>query len=290
MSWLNHVTDWERVSLWRPIPCAFGRVIPLVLLIAVVLKVLWPPIMIVVTDKWAARQYPGIRIVPRQLPDYSVSTAPGTTASYFGYRFDVPWHGKVETKAFPQSRIVGLKFESGQSTVFIVPGDERGILNQIPARTQTLRVLFGDLSHRSAYDQYSAVMNASPSNITLVWPRAAAVRGMELLLFKGIFSSNLKDGFFSFHLQGNRGFEIGDPSKTRHVELDIFTPSDHHAKIICEAGRDSPALTQPELNRIIESFREVLPLSQTASVNGSTLISSHHPGNTRSHEIAAGTR
>lgn len=290
MSWLNHVTDWERVSLWRRIPCAFGRVILLVLLIAVVLKVFWPPIMIIVTDKWAARHYPETRIIPRPLGDYSLSTAPGTTVSYFGYRFDVPWRGKVETKAFPQSRIVGLKFESGRSTVFIVPTDQRGLLSQSPARTQTLQALFGDLVHRSAYDQYSAVMNASPSNITLVWPWAAAVRDMELLLFKGIFSANLKEGFFSFQLEGNRGFQIGDPGKTRHVELDIFTPGDHHVKIICEAGRNGPPLTQPELNRIIASFREVLPLSQTGSANGSTLISSHHPGNTRSHEIAAGTR
>lgn len=94
-----------------------------------------------------------MKVTPQQLPDYTASNAPGTTLSYFGYAFEVPWTASFKQKAFGKGGLVHLEFESGQSVTFIVPAKQSGLLTEIvqdkSLRMENLELAFGDLMTRS---------------------------------------------------------------------------------------------------------------------------------------------
>lgn len=279
MRWLIRVTAWERVSLWRRIPCAFGRVALLVALLTVSGALLGPPLTIFFLCRSWARKMPRLDVVSQPLMDYSVSDAPGTTLSYFGYSFEVPWNATFRTKDSPKNSatngMVLIKFSSGQDLVLSVPTDQSGLLSEI-AQDQSLHIenfelAFSNLIKRSAYDQFSALLNTTPSTVRAFGPRPEASRGLMLLMIKGIaLPSSLDTGAFSFRFPNKRGFQIGDPRKSRQVELEVFDLDRHHVEIICSARQDGIRLTQPELNRILKSLRTVLahPVTANAATTG----------------------
>src|SRR5216683_2737146 len=121
MGSLIHVTAWERVSLGRRVLCAFVRVAILIALLTALINLLGPPITIFFTARWEARKLPGVKVAPQPLVDYSVSDAPGTVLSYFGYKFEVPWIASFKQKALGKGYLVQLEFKSGQNMTFIVP-------------------------------------------------------------------------------------------------------------------------------------------------------------------------
>ena len=61
-------------------------------------------VALVALSFYAARKVPPVaRVVPTDLKDTSVSEAPGTKLSYFGYEFEVPWSDldESQTKLYP---------------------------------------------------------------------------------------------------------------------------------------------------------------------------------------------
>jgi hypothetical protein len=62
---------------------------------------------------------PVTRVVPIELKDERVSTAPGKKLSYFGYEFEVPWSDidAAQTQLYPKYKstknMVDLRFRSG---------------------------------------------------------------------------------------------------------------------------------------------------------------------------------
>jgi hypothetical protein len=272
MRWLVRVTAWERVSLWRRIPCAFGRVALLLALLIILGALLGPPLTTFFLVRSEARKIPWLDVVPQPLMDYSVSDAPGTTLSYFGYSFEVPWNAtfktKESTKNSATSGIVQIKFSSGQDLLFIAPTDQSGLLSEIAQELhiESSKLAFSDLIRRSAYDQYSALLNTSPSTVRPFGPRAEAARAQVLLMIKGIaMPSSLATGAFSFQFPNKRGFQIGDPRKSWHVNLKVLDLDGHYVEIICATRRDGARLTQPELNRILKSLHVVPAHSLTAN-------------------------
>lgn len=204
-------------------------------------------------------------MTPRPLADYSVSDTPGTSISYFGYEFEVPWKASFEKKGgFNKNGIVQFNFESGQAVVLIVPENYGGLLTEIAddqsLNMKNLRLVFGGLMDRSPYDQYSTLLNTTPQSIRAWGPRAEAVRGVTLLTIKAIAipSPGLDAGAFSFELHDKRGFQIGDPQKTGTEVLEVFGAGHYYVEIICATSKDSAKLSQPELNRILTSLHPVL--------------------------------
>jgi hypothetical protein len=270
---LIHVTAWERKSLWRRLVCAVGRVAALLIILTVLLNFLGPPIAIFFTARWEAKKIPAVRVTAQPLADYSVSDAPGTAVSYLGYSFEVPWDASFKTKG-PQKGstkggIVELTFDSGQILLIWAPANQNGLFTEIvqdqSMHMEGLRLTLGDLMNRSAYDQYSALLNTSPSTIRAFGPRSEATRGATLLTIKAIaLPASLETGAFSFRLPDKRGFQIGDPQKSRRIDLEVFDMNGHNLEIICGTARDSIKLTQPELNRILKTLHPVLTDSLTA--------------------------
>src|SRR5271155_638193 len=220
MASLIHVTAWEKVSLGRRVLAAFVRVAILIAIVVVLINLVGPPIAIFATARWMGRKAPEVNVAPQPLADYSVSDAPGTVLSYFGFEFEVPWNASFKQKGYGKGGIVSLEFESGQVLTFHVRGNQDGLLNEIvqdkSLKMENLRPVFGDLINRSAYDQYDALLNTTPSSIRSFGPRADAIRGATLLTIKAIaFAPGLESGAFSFELPDKRGFQIGDPLKSR---------------------------------------------------------------------------
>lgn len=95
-------------------------------------------------------------------------------------------------------------------------------------------------------------MNVSPTTIRAFRLRSKAVQGATLLTIKAIaLPRNLETGVFSFDWQGKWGFQIGNPQKSRRVDLEVLDIKGHNVEIICASGNDSAKLTQPQLNRIL---------------------------------------
>jgi hypothetical protein len=207
-----------------------------------------------------ARKVPAVKVAPQELDDYSVSSSSGTTLSYFGYEFDVPWNANFKQKV--GKALVEIQFESGQSVIFNVPENQSGLLTEIvedhSLNIGDLRPVFGDLMKRSAYEQYGALLKTTPESIQAFGPRAEAVRGVTLLTIKAIaFGPGLESGAFSFDLPGKRGFQIGDPQKSRRVDLEVFDTAGHHIEISCGSTIGNIRFSQPELNRILTSLHAV---------------------------------
>jgi hypothetical protein len=268
MGALIHVTAWEHVSLWRRVLCAFGRVAVLLFLLTVLFDVLGPPIGILLTTRWEAKKIPAVEITPEPLRDYSVSNAPGRALSYLGYSFEVPWTASFKTKGSENRSIKGgfmeLTFDSGQTLLLLAPSDQSGLLDELvrdqSMHMEELRFVFGDLIYRSAYDQYSALLNTSPSTIRAFGSRREAIRGETLLSIKAIaLPSSLESGAFAFQFPDKRGFQLGDPRKSRRIDLRVFDLNGHNVDIVCGTARADENLTQPEINRILKTLHPVSP-------------------------------
>jgi len=239
--------------------------------LTVLVNLLGPPITIFFTARWEARKIPGVRVAPQPLSDYSVSDAPGTLLSYLGYEFEVPWNASFKEKAAPRGLVL-LKFQSGQNVLFIVPDNQGGLLTEIvrdkSMHMDNLGPVFGELLNRSAYDQYAALLNTTPSSIRAFGPRSDAKRGVALLTIKAVaMGPGLETGIFSFEFPDKHGFQVGDPQKSARVKLEAFGMGGHHVEIICETKKDGARLSQPELNRILKSLRVVSRESTAAPLS-----------------------
>jgi hypothetical protein len=265
---LIRVTAWERVSPWRRALGALLRVGFLIAFLTALVNVLGPPIGIFLTARMEARKVPAVNTATRPLADYSVSDSPGTRLSYFGYEFEVPWNTNVKEKKVGKN-LVQLKFDSGQDVIFIVPANQNGLLTEM-VQDQSLKmkdsqIVFGDLMNRSAYEQYGTLLNTTPQSIRALGPRSEAVRGVTLLTIKAIaFGPGLESGAFSFDVPGKRGFQIGDPQKSRRVDLEIFDSDGHHIEILCGSTNGNLRFSQSEINRLVTSLRATPDAAQMA--------------------------
>jgi hypothetical protein len=123
---------------------------------------------------------------------------------------------------------------------------------------KNLGPIFGDLMNRSAYDQYAALLNTTPSSIRAFGPRAEATRGVTLLTIKAIaVGPGLETGVFTFEFPDKRGFQVGDPRKSKRADLELFGMGGHHVEITCTTTNVNVRLSQPELNRIVKSLHRV---------------------------------
>jgi hypothetical protein len=282
MSSLIHVTAWERVSLWRRVPCAFLRVGILLGVVTILFTLLGPPLTIFFTARWEAKKMPSVWVTQQPLVNYAVSESPGTKLSYFGYKFEVPWTGGFKERG-GKNRLVELEFDSGQTLLFMAPKNQAGLLSEIvedpSLHMKYLQPVFGELTRRSPYDQYATLLNTTPSSIHAFGSKVEAVRNETLLTIKAISSPGmLRTGAFSFDLPEIHGFQIGDPGKERSAQLEVFVKEGGNwVEIICGTKNDSVKLTQPELNRILASFHaEEKDSSASARPASNTTASTSH--------------
>lgn len=261
MTWLIRVTDWERASGSRRLLLALVRVTLGIVLVVALTNLLGPPISIFWMARSIAKRFPGVRVVSRPLADNSIASGPTTKMAYFGYEFDVPWSGAFKTRGGKTS-IVQLQFDSGQNVTFIVPANQNGPLAEIcqdrSLNFGALQPVFGDITNESAYNQYAALVNATPDGVRAFGPRLRASRALTLLLIKATATGpGLPTGVFSFQFQDKRGFQVGDPQKSQRVDLEIFGMEGHYVEVLLYTEKNATRVSQPEINRLLSSLRRV---------------------------------
>jgi hypothetical protein len=194
--------------------------------------------------------YRGLDAVPRPLEETNASTAEGTTLSYFGYHFEVPYNGIAHKRESMDD--VEIRFETGQVV---------RLLN--PEASRFYNILVGD--EESKYEQFKAVMSATPAQLSPVQPRRKFERMLALIDQKARwFEHNVAaPDIFYFATSNLRGFETsGISGKWQDVGLTIFDAADR-VFVIRVKGDDRAGvkLFQAEINRIIRTFEAAGPCS-----------------------------
>lgn len=199
-----------------------------------------------------------VKVVPTDLGDLTISQAPGTKLSFVGYEFEVPWTD------FDESQTKTLNNE---------PADD---LSWVCFRSGLKLFLAAEpLQPYPEYEFEGQIYAINPDKISY-WALITGkhYRDLPLLLVK---SDNLRhvgfdpesspseNGIFNIQSHGYKGFQYGDPQKW-HPELDLkLYSADGRVKIqILQKDYDDPmGVTQPEINRIVQSLHKD-PSSETS--------------------------
>lgn len=200
--------------------------------------------------------------VPVPLTETAVSTVNGTTIFQFGIKFEVPWQG-IE-KEQNQRCDTETVFKTRQAVRLSNPG----CFDRTPISSYTshlnpddVKLAFPSGVHESKYEQYRAVISAKPSQLLPFLSHQDFVRLRVLLEIKGLWFEHNSDvpTILSFTTNKFRGFEIiGTSPDGDNIVLELFDRADQHWFTLVVLGRGT-SLTQPEINRIIDSIGIVSP-------------------------------
>jgi len=210
------------------------------------------------------------------LKDTSVSQAPETKLSYFGYEFEIPWNDldESQTQLYPKDKpekyAVVLTFRSGlRLRIHAIPAHEWTSSSDPDIRWVPLVVAsnFGYEAVRSDYSLVKAIYEFSPERMHY-WALEPRVhyREQAILVAKSIMLLAPADtGIFNIRNQDFKGFQQGDP-KVRQAKLALNLYSDEGSVefMFFEKDKNSVGVTQPEINRIIQSLRKITPDAATA--------------------------
>jgi hypothetical protein len=218
---------------------------------------------------YAARKAPPVaRIVPTELKDKTVSEAPGTKLSYFGYEFEVPWSDldETQTKLHPQNKpektMVVLCFRSGLRLLISAapPREWAKQLAEMAGNPQGIESIFGRETMRSDYSFVKTLYEFSPDKMHhWAFLQRGQIREEFLLSIKSIALSRSADtGIFNVQNQSYKGFQKGNPqSRQSEIEVELFSDEGGVDIILSQKDYQSPAgITQPEINRIVQSLRK----------------------------------
>jgi len=124
---------------------------------------------------------------------------------------------------------------------------------------QRFRLLYGDEAFESDYGFYKAMLQATPWQITTFVSQRRAIAGQMLLLFKGISMPKADSGIFSIQTPTFQGFQFENPQAHPARVTDELYSNDGGIDLIFfqKIDRTAPAISQPEINRIIQSIHRV---------------------------------
>jgi hypothetical protein len=221
---------------------------------------------------YAAKKARFARIVPTDLKDKSVSQAPGTKLSYFGYEFEVPWSDldETQTKLYPAGNPgkckVDLHFRSGlRLVVTAVPPREWARTFVTEFKTSPQKV---DAAIESDYSFVRNIYYVTPDRMHY-WSLSPDVHTREMfwLSFKSVVLSNsAASGIFQLQNQNYKGFQQGNP-QVRQDGIIVSLYSDEGGIDMIFSQKDyknSAGVTQPEINRIVQSLRKA-PQNEAAT-------------------------
>jgi hypothetical protein len=213
---------------------------------------------------WArqiGRKIPIVKSVPVELNDLSVSEVRGERISFKGIEFEVPWNDVDEQKA----RVVGtwalIHFRSGNSIILCVAPADGFIAEITKSKTpdpELFRAMYGPDVLRSDYALHKAIFETTPRQINLFTPANRAAGLSSVIFIKAIMPPTTDWAIYNIRSQNFKGFQLGDP--VRHPKkmcLELYG-NDVHFEINMEqnANLSGRSITQPEINRIIQTVRK----------------------------------
>jgi hypothetical protein len=247
-------------KIWG-IPLPFAIVMALALIYACIYA---GPTRLVLLARTEARKDPSMAVIPIPLSDMSVSAAQGTTLTFFGYRFEVPW--QVEVKRNGKFGVVFISQSGEEAVVFLNPAENQGPLKglrkNLGSKVGYMGRFYGPQSVQSDYDLLRATLNASPTQLSIVFPWSKEVYAATLLIVKGAESKELEAGAYSFETEQLRGFQFGSPTRAKNVHVEAFDAEDQKFEFFF-GSKSGPngGMTQPDINRVLQTLRPA-PASQ----------------------------
>jgi hypothetical protein len=221
--------------------------------------------------RYMARKMPVVKKAPLELPDSSVSHAPGTKLSYFGCEFEVPWDDIDEAK----SRIIGgnkavIAFRSG-NVVSVWSGSPREFVNTVLSSgkiaPETFRQIYGDEALKSDYVFHRIMLETTPYKITPFISQRAAISAAMLLLMKGISAPRGADsGIFAIRTAEFAGFQYGRPATPAVVNVELFADSGSLDFIFGQKVNGSTVISQADINRILQTLHKI-PAGKVANTS-----------------------
>lgn len=223
---------------------------------------------------YAARKAPAVaRIVPTDLKDKSVSEAPGTRLSYFGYEFEVPWNDldETQTKLYPKEKPektrVDLHFRSGlRLWVTAIPPRSwvKELATEFKVAPERIESSFG----RSDYGFVKTVYEFTPDKMHhWAFMGRRGMRDEFLLMIKSIVLSRAAEtGIFKVQNQSYKGFQEGSPRLGQDgIGVHLFSDEGSVEMMFFQKDyKNSTGVTQPEINRIVQSLRKA-PQNEAAA-------------------------
>jgi hypothetical protein len=231
---------------------------------------------------YAARAaVPVAKVVPTELQDRSVSQAVGPELSYLGYEFEVPWNDLDESKTnlYPKNKsektMADLHFRSGLR-IILMAAQPRAFANQFSTDFRVppskLDAIFGAGSSISDYTFVKNVYEFSPAKMHF-WSLSDRLHYREdmLLTIKSIMPVKAAEtGIFRIQNADYKGFQQGDPrTHPERVDVDLYDDNGGFEIIFGLKGYHNPTgLTQPEINRVVQSLRKSLGNSAVSGRSG----------------------
>lgn len=223
---------------------------------------------------------PVTRVLPTDLTDTSISKAAGTKLSLGGYDFEVPWDdldgSKTELfpKDKPQKTMARFRFRSGLDlAAFAAPPHSfyDQFTKEIKMSPDAFAAAFGSRASTSDYEFAKRVFEFSPDAIPH-WTTSSAVqsRVMVLLLAKSIMPmKSAETGIFNLRNAGYEGFQQGNPRDPKTSKdgllLSLYSVDGGFEILIAEKNYTTPGgVTQPEINRIVQTLHKAEPNSPVA--------------------------
>lgn len=207
-----------------------------------------------------ARKMPVVRKVPVELPDSSVSGAPGKKLSYFGYEFEIPWDDidEAKSRAIGEGKVI-IAFRSGNAlSVWSGPPREfvKTVLDSGKLEPDAFRRMFGDEALQSDYALHRLMLTTTPDQVTPFISKQSAVSQAMLILMKGISAPRGADScIFAVQAGEFRGFQYGQAGDPRGFSVELFADSGS-LDFIFGQKRDGPTvISQSDINRILHTLR-----------------------------------
>jgi len=227
-------------------------------------------IFFVAEARYVGWKFPMVKKTPVELPDLSVSHAPGQTLSYFGYEFEVPWDIDQE-KTKQTGKMEVISFRSGNALLFSRAEPKEFVqtfLSTTKVDPDKVRNLWGEEALESDYSLHRLILEATPGEVTLFTRREEAVRSSMLILFKGIMMPrDGESGIFRVRTDKFRGFQYGDPqAHPKSLNVEIFADDGGLYFVFAQKSEGhAPAITQAEINRVIQTVRKIPESGLSAS-------------------------
>lgn len=236
----------------------------------------------VIESRKMGREIPIVKSVPIQLRDLSVSSAQGEKLSFKGVEFEVPWDDVDENK----SRMVGswalISFRSGSSIILCAtrPKDFMSDLfrNKI-ASPELFTQLYGPDVLNSDYALKKAIFETTPSDISLLTPSGRSAGLNSVLIMKAIMPPTTDWAIYNIQSNVLKGFQLGDPERRpKKMSLELFTNDvEFEVNIEQPVSGSTHAITQSEINRIIQSAHTIANAQPILTVKPRIVIDQYRP-------------
>jgi hypothetical protein len=223
--------------------------------------------------RYESRKLPDIAKTPIALADLSISTVPHKKVTYFGYEFELPWDDVDESKDKTTGQIHVGAFRSGNAfwfSTFPPKSFVDEIMKTSKLDPQRFRQLYGDAAFESDYGFNKIMLQATPSEITPFVSQRKAATGQILLMIKGISIPRAGSGIFSIQTQEFQGFQFESP-QNRPFKISDYLYSDEGGVDVMffqKVGGSAPSISQPEINRVIQSIHKVPPQTVASNQGG----------------------